>query len=61
MTPPADDPLSVIPPVDQVHNRLSEIAREHLLLRRQLRLSLAAHLERERKDREPEQDGKVSA
>jgi hypothetical protein len=42
----------LVPPPDAIHRRLCELARERALLRRQLRLSLAAYEERERRSSE---------
>jgi hypothetical protein len=45
------EPLAELIPTDpsSIHRRLTEIAREQHLLRRQLRLSMAAHRELQRR------------
>jgi hypothetical protein len=51
MNPPAEPPLAIVPDPAEVHRRLGEVLREERILRRQLRLSLAAaEEERRRRD-----------
>jgi hypothetical protein len=47
-TPPTPDPLDLVPDPGAVHRRLGELTRQAQLLRRLLRLALAAREERQR-------------
>ena len=49
---PADSLAELVPHPEIIHRRLSDLARERALLRRQLRLSLDSHRECERRTTE---------
>jgi hypothetical protein len=49
---PPDPSLDLVPPIDPIHRRLGEIAREQTILRRLLRLSVQVHREHQRRQAE---------
>jgi hypothetical protein len=53
------DPLDLVPDPGTIHLRLGEVTRQAHLLRRLLRLALAARQERERREPLPESQGEV--
>jgi hypothetical protein len=53
-----DDGLALLPDPAAIHERLCRLARERALLRRQLRLSLAARDERQRRGQGAAQYGR---